>query len=323
MASLVIFQPASGEALIPTDEIVVFWGGAVAFDSMDVYVTTVTGEELAVSWVQADGQTPAAVQAAIRDGYGHFGNWVAGPGVFLIRYAGWDKQDGTLGVRVEIVDDGTPETWAASYTVAPILSSVYEGAHVATGLDRLLDQFDGSVNLRLLASSYLDQVQGFEDIAYQLINAKSLAVVSGNQLDGLGQIVNVTRSGRSDEDYRLRIRAELAILTSQGSTEDLITVARLLLLMASPPPLEIVEYDPKTVYMRPTDTEIDEADALVAGPLLRRTVSAATEMLFVYSEYPDATTFTLSSQGATTESSASLGLADVSQTTGGHLSGSA
>jgi len=204
-----------------------------------------------------------------------------------------------------------------------VLPVVHDSTHDATGLGRMLDQFNDSTNLRLLASSYLDQAQSFEDVAYQLINAKSISVVAGYQLDGLGQIVSVPRSGRSDTDYRLRIRAELAVLTSQGSIEDLIAVARLLLGLATPPPLEIVEYDPKTVYMRLVDTVLAEADAIIAGPLFRRTVSAATEMLFVYSEYLDAHTFALSTSGTISVSSPILGLADVSQTTGGHLSGSA
>jgi hypothetical protein len=195
--------------------------------------------------------------------------------------------------------------------------------YTAEGLGRLLDQFDGSVNLRLLAASYIDQVQAFEDAAHPLLLERNILVATGDRLDGLGEIVNILRSGRTDDEYRLRIQAELAVLTSQGAIEDLITVARLVLVLATPPPLEILDLDPKTVYMRTVDMVLAEADAIIAGPLFRRTVSAATEMLFVYSEYLDATTFTLSSQGATTESSASLGLADVSQTTGGHLAGSA
>ena len=40
--------------------------------------------------------------------------------------------------------------------------------------------------------------------------------MTGDRLDGLGVIVDVLRGGRGDDAYRLRIRAELAILKSKG-----------------------------------------------------------------------------------------------------------
>jgi hypothetical protein len=224
------------------------------------------------------------------------------------RAAGWDAPDGVLNIRVEIVDDGTPESWTLSRTISPALSTVHDGTHTATGLDRMLDQFDGSVNLRLLASSYLDQAQSLEDVAYQLINARSLAIVSGYQLDGLGQIVNVPRSGRNDTDYRLRIRAELAVLLSQGSLEDLIAVLQLLIGMPSPPSIQIDEYYPKAIYMRARNFVVDEDPVMIAS-LLRRAVSAATYLQFIYTtvEADDDDLFRFSDTNGTSETSSSHG----------------
>jgi len=141
-----------------------------------------------------------------------------------------------------------------------------------------------------------------------LINARSLAIVSGDRLDGLGQIVNVPRSGRTDEEYRLRIRAELAILLSQGTTEDLIGVLQLLLGLSSPPDIQIDEYYPKAIYMRARNFIVNEDPDMIAN-LLRRAVSAATNLQFIYTttESDDDDLFRFSDTNGTSETSSSHG----------------
>jgi hypothetical protein len=315
MGSLV-FEPTAGSTVTPDQSVQAVW----TYTTLPLTAFFTIGGVLRATW--AIGAHPLVTTTEDGAEYYVTAEIPSPPAtvVFTIsQLGGW--QGGAVNIQIDTTDAGADE-FTGAFTIDPILPGP-KLDYGAEGLERMLDQFDGSVNLRLLAQSYLERAQDFEIAADPLLRRMNIEAMVGDRLDGLGQIVDVLRSGRTDTEYRLRIRAELAVLTSQGSTEELIAVARLLLGLASPPPLEIVEYYPKTVYMRPVDTEIEEADALVAGPMFRRTVSAATEMLFVYSEYPDATTFTLSSQGATTESSASLGLADVSQTTGGHLSGSA
>lgn len=188
--------------------------------------------------------------------------------------------------------------------------SVTNTAFTATGLLQLLSQFDGSPNLRDLASSFLDQAQALEDAAHPLLAERSLDNMTGHRLDGFGQVVAVMRAGRTDEEYRTRLRAELAILLSNGLAEDLLNIAQLLIQMTTAD-YELVEYYPKTIYIRPVD-HVLTSDPVAVGSQLRRAVSAATEMLFVYSLFDDSETFTLSSQGATVETSTALGLGSVS-----------
>jgi len=437
MASTVEFGGAgiSGE-IDPGGQISVTWTTATTYDSMNVYATTAIGEELAASWVLADGMTDDAITAGIQDGFVGHGVGVVDTSAYvsLVRCAGWDSgaaplanqpiadintyayrtgitgadeeirfnhasipasittcwlgksdqsstsheteienlvigewirftktddeyievqltgtptDNGTfyiitvgsgrassgftfppddtngnvkffpeifgpgesrLDVRVEIVDDGTPETHRYSWGVSYVLPVLRNGAHTATGLGRLLEQFKGSVRFRALLSSYVDGVQDFEDVAYQIINARRLDIAAGYQLDGLGQIVNVPRGGRDDEDYRLRIRAELAIILSQGTTEDLIGVLRLLLGLASPPDIQIDEYYPKAIFMRPRNFIVNDDPATIAA-LLRRAASAATNLQFVYSqtESDDDDLFRFSDTNGTSETSSSHG----------------
>jgi len=176
----------------------------------------------------------------------------------------------------------------------------------ALGLSRLLDQFGDSTNLRALASSFLNQVQAFEDAAHPLLLERDIDQMTGDRLDGLGRVVLQFRSGLDDDGYRQQLKGELAVLRSQGTAEEILTIAQLLVEMATAD-YEAREYYPKGFYVRPVD-HILLQDAAVIGAKLRRAVSATTDMLFVYSLYDDDDTFRLSSQGATVETSTSLGL---------------
>jgi len=149
--------------------------------------------------------------------------------------------------------------------------------------------------------------------------------MTGDRLDGLGDNIGLKRSGRDDDDFRRAIAAELLVLRSNGTADELIAII-FVLVEDTAQPMEFVEYFPKTIYIRFIDAPFTSLPAGTAerwADTIRRAMSAATELLFVYGYRLDADLFTLSSQGAVTESSSSSGLADVSKTSGGRLSGSA
>ena len=172
----------------------------------------------------------------------------------------------------------------------------------------MLQQFEGSGDLRALASSFLARAQDFEDAIHPLFAERDIANMTGHRLDGLGQVVKVVRGGRTDDEYRLRLRAEMAVLTSQGSLEDLITVLRLLIDMDTTGSIQIDEYAPKSIYMRARDFIVTE-DPVVVTALLRRAVSAATDLQFIYTtaEAADDDLFRFSDTNGTSETSSSHG----------------
>ena len=151
--------------------------------------------------------------------------------------------------------------------------------HLEQGLGLLLYQFEDST-LRSLLSPFLAQVQDLEDAAHPVVDARNIDSATGHRLDGIGQIVNVKRKGRADEEYRIWIRAELSILKSRGTSNDLINVLQLLLGMPSPD-IQLDEYFPKAVYLRARNTRIPSGADTVAD-LLRRAAPAATKLVFVY-----------------------------------------
>ena len=189
-----------------------------------------------------------------------------------------------------------------------------------TAISRLIDQFKGSPNLLALIAAYLDRVQALEDAAHPLLGERDIDQATGHRLDGIGQIAQVLRSGLDDNTYRLQLKAELAVLRSQGTAEDILGIAQLLIQMTTPL-YELVEYFPKGLYLRAVEQTISTAYAPTVAAKLRRAVGATTDMLFVYSALPDGLTFSLSSQASTSETSSSTGLSDDAQTTGGGLAG--
>jgi len=192
---------------------------------------------------------------------------------------------------------------------------------VSDGLGRMLDQFHGSINLRLLAESYLQQAQDLEDAAWPILAERGLANMTGDRLDGLAGNIGLKRSGRDDDDLRKAITAELLVLRSNGTADELIAI--LAVLAEQSPSIEFLELFPKTIYIRFIDGSFLGSATVPPfwADTIRRAMSAATELLFVYGFRLDADLFTMSSQGAASDSSSTMGLADVSQTTGGHLAG--
>lgn len=182
--------------------------------------------------------------------------------------------------------------------------------HKAEGQGWLLEQFASSPKLQGWLGAYLDEIQGMETALQPVLAARDIDTATGHRLDGLGQIVNVERDGRDDDAFRLRIRAEVAILQSTGTEFDLIKVLQL--LTAKPDKdMAFDEYFPKTVYIRPRNYTVPgtSADQLEILTLLRRAAPAGTEVHYVYSldETSDQNMFRFSDTADTTESGAAYG----------------
>jgi len=150
-----------------------------------------------------------------------------------------------------------------------------------------------------------------------LLGERSLSNATGDRLDGIGAIFGIPRGGRTDTAYRLDLQIELAILQSNGTEADLVNIATLGL---SAPSFEFVENFPKGVTLRAPDYSVVDATGLALGNKLRRAASAGTTIFLIASIRADAAIYTLSSQAATLETSATLGLANDAQSTGGYMS---
>lgn len=101
---------------------------------------------------------------------------------------------------------------------------VQKSTHVSQALNDLLAQFHDKPNIAALVSAFLQQVQEAEDMLFDVFTKRTLDVATGAQLDGIGDILGLPRGSLSDTDYRNRLRVQLAILSSSGTTNDLLSI---------------------------------------------------------------------------------------------------
>jgi hypothetical protein len=95
--------------------------------------------------------------------------------------------------------------------------------HVEAMRGRLPHHMSSTVNLdAILAAS----AAGFQQLETALLDLRLLRTIdtaTGIQLDGIGQIINVTRiAGQTDDSYRFAIKTAMIILTKSGEPESVI-----------------------------------------------------------------------------------------------------
>ena len=99
--------------------------------------------------------------------------------------------------------------------------------HTAQGLARLIEQYKKASLFKAWLSTYLDRIQILEGAIWEVIEKRTIDGGVGVALDNIGKILNRPRGGLSDDDYRIALRAEIAILRSTGTGNDLFTVGSL------------------------------------------------------------------------------------------------
>jgi hypothetical protein len=111
----------------------------------------------------------------------------------------------------------------------PYAPLAYESDHEGTGVDLLLEQFQGKPYVEGLLTSYLAQVQDVEESVWGVLLAADVDLAQDAQLDGLGDIVGEPRRDRSDEDYRAAIRVRVLINRCSGRHSQILEILRLYL----------------------------------------------------------------------------------------------
>jgi hypothetical protein len=101
--------------------------------------------------------------------------------------------------------------------------------HIAQALDRLLLQFKGQPNIEGIISAYATQIQELETAVFDLMAERYVLTAVGAQLDGIGKVVDETRRGRDDTDYRVAILGKIQRNKANSTIEDLLTLFGLIL----------------------------------------------------------------------------------------------
>ena len=94
--------------------------------------------------------------------------------------------------------------------------------HVAEAQDNVVEQFRGKTTLAALIESWVQQIQDLETAAFEVLEDTLLSTAVGVQLDGIGEVLNEERQGKSDADYRVALAAIINVRNSEATCEDLI-----------------------------------------------------------------------------------------------------
>jgi hypothetical protein len=96
---------------------------------------------------------------------------------------------------------------------------------VADAQGNLIGQFRNHANIDAIVKAFAQQSQDLESAAFEVLLDTLIASAVGQQLDNVGDVVGVERGGRTDDDYRVRIGAQILLNNSSGTVEELIGLA--------------------------------------------------------------------------------------------------
>lgn len=150
--------------------------------------------------------------------------------------------------------------------------------HIAAAQKRLLQQYKHSSRLLILIDILFGrQTQDLEDAAWQLYDRLDIDTCEGVQLDRIGAIVGLSRSGWGDDLYRILLKAKIGKNVSHGTLEDVISVWRLL---AQANKVQVIENYPAQIDLY-SDTPIDGAISSFVRNLMQDVVAAGVRVDFL------------------------------------------
>lgn len=219
---------------------------------------------------------------------------------------------------------GFPLPWPHGYS--PSASSVegtelvYDTTIEETDVGRLLFQFRGKPRIEALISELCAGRLGRLELAlWQCLVERRIDTAIGASLEVLGRTLGVDRAGRADPRLRRRVRAEILVLRSSGSADELTRIAWVYLGTETGVALEEI---PPAAARVDLEAAIDGADALELAMLYRRAKGAGVRLTLEWSEVAPASTFGFSLAGDFPEESAGKGFGSTTDATlGGDLPG--
>lgn len=120
----------------------------------------------------------------------------------------------------------------------------HKTGRIVEALAKLIDQFKAQPNIEAVITATTQQSQELEDAGFEVIEDTLIDTAEGIQLDNLGTIVGVERSGMSDADYRVRIGAQILLNGSSGTIEDLL---ELIVALGAVSGVVLTEYQPARI----------------------------------------------------------------------------
>lgn len=177
---------------------------------------------------------------------------------------------------------------------------------VTDAVARLTDLYRNKKVVRALTETCAERVAAEESVDIELYSKQWMDDATGELLDAVGEVVGEPRLGRSDDLYRLWIRARVRINRTQGKIADSYHLVRLIAGQDV-----LVHYTPTPPAAYRMDVEGTDVDASELYRLLDAVRPAGVRMNLFYSPEEDLTeVFTLSASGALDTGDSDKGLGD-------------
>jgi hypothetical protein len=192
--------------------------------------------------------------------------------------------------------------------------------HGDDGVDLLLPQFKGKERIEAILRALLAGVQDVDDAIWQVLSERGLDWGVGVQLDAIGRMIDLPRTGWHDDTYRVFLRAHLLVLRSNGRWPEILAILEALGLDLS----LLATSEPGTAEFRIVTDEYLDGDVAPEDVyrLIARAKGAGIRFVLEYPASELADAFTFSSDEDDVEADAARGWANDAQTAGGVLGGS-
>lgn len=155
--------------------------------------------------------------------------------------------------------------------------------HVADAVNRLAQQYRDKPNITALISELAGRTQGLEDAAFPLLTDRLLDNATGVWLAFLGAIVGEpTAAAMPDETYRKRVKARIRANLSDGTTDDVLAVVRLL----TAGELEMTWEPPAAFTLHVVGDELSAEDAELIAEFVRDAKAAGVRAILTFEASP-------------------------------------
>lgn len=150
----------------------------------------------------------------------------------------------------------------------------YIDNHIEAAKERLIEQYKDASNLRATLDAFNGQTQDIEDVFQSLYFGRWVSEAEGQVLDDFGTIVGQDRLGFEDDFYRILIYVRIGINISQGETERIVDIYKIITQATL---AEIIEHYPAGMYLLSNGTiQLESAQFVLAQ--LQQVVAAGVRI---------------------------------------------
>lgn len=191
--------------------------------------------------------------------------------------------------------------------------------HEKLGLVRILEQFKDKTGVKAFCFAQLPQSQALETAIFDLLEKRGLDTATGQQLDDLGDLLDLTRAELGDAEYRLRLKAQMLIYRSSGTVEQI--YAPFVLLEPTANLAQVDAFPAGFVFEWLSPPLPSSNDTARYALMLQRVRGAGIGAWFYWYPVDSSLIFRFAVAMDVVDVSSPIGFSDITMTTGGKLAG--